>query len=153
MTGWRVGWVCGNRETVSFLGKLKSSIDTGIFKAMQKASADLLVSEEGDKYIAEWNINYARKQKIVLDGFRSLGWDIDNMDIPKATFYLWLPIPPRYKTALEFTDDILQKSGIVLVPGHAFGKYGEGFFRLSIVAPEEQIKEVFVRMKNDGFTF
>ena len=80
-----------------------------------------------------------------------LGWG--DFYIPDATFYLWIPIPPRYKTSAEFTNDLMHKSGVVAVPGDAFGKYGEGYFRASIVCPEEQIKEVIRRMKEDGFYF
>ena len=73
------------------------------------------------------------------------------MNIPKATFYLWLPIPKKYKTSVEFCQDILEKSGIVLVPGSGFGRYGEGFFRLSFVATDDNLREVIRRMKEDGF--
>ena len=66
---------------------------------------------------------------------------------------MWLPIPPRYKTSVEFTDDLMHKSGIVAVPGDAFGEYGQGYFRVSIVCPDEQLYEVIERMKKDGFYF
>src|SRR5699024_5737620 len=150
MTGWRVGWACGNADAVSILGKLKSTVDTGVFKAIQKASAEILVSKEGDEYIEKSNKNYEIKQKIITDELRELGWDIDSMNIPKATFYLWLPIPKKYKTSVEFCQDILEKSGIVLVPGSGFGRYGEGFFRLSFVASDDNLREVIRRMKEDG---
>ncbi len=151
VTGWRLGWVCGNKEVVQRLGKGKSTIDNGIFKALQKACAEILNSEEGDKYIAEGNKGYARKQKIMVEGFKELGWPIEN--VPHTTFYLWLPIPKRYSSAFEFCEDVLKKSGIVLVPGNAFGTYGEGFFRLSYVCSDEQLHEVINRLKEDGFTY
>ena len=151
VTGWRLGWVCGNKDVVQRLGKGKSTIDNGIFKALQKACAEILNSEEGDKYIAEGNKGYARKQKIMVEGFKELGWPIEN--VPHTTFYLWLPIPKRYSSAFEFCEDVLKKSGIVLVPGNAFGTYGEGFFRLSYVCSDEQLHEVINRLKEDGFTY
>ncbi len=151
MTGWRLGWVCGNSEIVSIFGKLKSTLDTGIFKAIQKAGADILLSEEGDQYIAEKNIGFKRKQDIFVKGLKELGWG--DFNVPDATFYLWLPIPPRYKTSKEFTDDLLVKSGVVVVPGSGFGKYGEGFFRASIVCSDEKLQECIDRMKEDGFYF
>ena len=151
MTGWRLGWICGNSGLVGMFGKLKSTIDTGIFKAIQKAGAETLISEEGDNYIAEKNIGFRRKQQIFVNGLKELGWK--DIRVPDATFYLWLPIPPRYKTSKEFTDDLLKTSGIVVVPGSGFGKYGEGFFRISIVCSDEKIHECINRMKNDGFYF
>lgn len=153
MTGWRIGWACGNADAVSILGKLKATSDTGIFKAVQKAAAEILVSEEGDKYIEEANKMYHRKQQIAVQGFGELGWDIENLIIPKATFYLWLPIPSKYKTSSEFTQALLETSGIVAVPGNAFGVNGEGFFRLSLVSSDEDIINTIDRMKKDSFYF
>ncbi|HNW26366.1 MAG TPA: aminotransferase class I/II-fold pyridoxal phosphate-dependent enzyme [Candidatus Gastranaerophilaceae bacterium] len=153
MTGWRLGWVCGNSEAVSIFGKLKTTIDTGIFKALQKAASEVLNSKEGEEYIKKANAGFKKKQDIFIKGLSELGWDIDNINIPNATFYLWLPIPPRYKTSKEFTDDLMRTSGIIAVPGDGFGKYGEGFFRISIVCSDENIYEVIDRMKKDGFYF
>ena len=90
---------------------------------------------------------------IVINGFRELGWQIKDEDIPSATFYIWLPIPPRYKKSTDFTSDVLKTSGIVLVPGNAFGNNGEGFFRLSAVASDDQLKETINRLKQDGFVY
>ena len=71
VTGWRLGWVCGNKDVVQRFGKGKSTIDNGIFKALQKACAEILNSEDGDKYIEEGNKGYARKQAIMVKGFDS----------------------------------------------------------------------------------
>jgi LL-diaminopimelate aminotransferase len=151
MTGWRLGWICGNDSAVKTFGKLKSTLDSGIFKAVQKAGAAILNSSEGDEYIKEANKEFQKNQELFIEGLKELGWG--DFYIPDATFYLWLPIPPRYKSSVEFTDDLMHKSGIIAVPGEAFGKYGEGFFRASIVCPREQIIEIFRRMKEDGFYF
>lgn len=152
MTGWRLGWICGNKDAVKVFGKLKSTLDSGIFKALQRAGAEILNSEEGDKYIEEANIQFKKNQELFVKGLREeLGWG--DFNVPDATFYLWLPIPPRYKSAVEFTDDLMYKSGIIAVPGDAFGEYGKRYFRVSIVCPEAQLKEAIVRMKEDGFLF
>ncbi len=153
MTGWRLGWACGNKDAVGILGKMKSTVDTGLFKALQKAAAEILVSKEGDEYIKKANIEFQKKQEILLKGFKELGWDIDNLIIPKATFYLWLPIPQRFNSSEEFCSQLLEKSGVVVVPGTGFGQYGEGFFRISISPGENALQEVISRLKQDGFTF
>ena len=153
MTGFRLGWICGNKEAVGTFGRLKSTIDTGLLKALQKCAAAVLNSKEGDEYIEQANKSFKKKQQIVINGFTELGWKIEENDIPKATFYIWLPIPPRYKTSKEFTDDLLKTSGIVVVPGNGFGANGEGWFRLSAVATDEQLMDVIERMKKDGFYF
>lgn len=151
MTGWRLGWVCGNKEVVGMFGKLKSTIDTGVFKALQKAGAELLLSKEGDEYIEQANINFKRKLTLFVEGLKELGWK--DLKVPSTTFYLWIKTPPRYKTDKEFCDELLEKSGIVIVPGDAFGDCGKGYVRLGIVANEASLKEVLERMKTDGHRF
>ncbi len=153
ITGWRLGWICGNKTVISRFGKCKSTIDNGIFKALQKAAADVLNSKDGDEYIAEMNEGYKRKQAILVKGFKELGWNIDEKKVPHTTFYLWLPIPRKYTNAFDFCADLLEKSGIVTVPGNAFGSHGEGYFRVSFVCSDEQLQEVIDRMKADGFTY
>ena len=89
----------------------------------------------------------------MVKGFKELGWEIDEKTVPHTTFYLWLPIPRNYTSAFDFCRDVLRKSGIVLVPGNAFGECGEGFFRLSYVCSDEQLQEVIDRLKADGFYY
>lgn len=153
MTGWRLGWICGNAEVIKIFGKLKSTLDTGIFKALQKAASEIINSKEGDEYIKEANLGFKKKQEILVKGLEELGWPMDKINVPDATFYIWAPIPPRFKSSKEFTDELMYKSGIIAVPGHAFGDFGEGFFRVSIVCSDENLQEVIDRMKTDGFFF
>ncbi len=151
MTGWRLGWICGNKEAIKFFAKLKSTIDNGVMKPMQKAAAAVLNSKEGNDYIEWANGEFKKRQHILVEGLKKLGWK--NFHVPDATFYLWLPIPPRFKSSSEFADILLYKSGIVVVPGEGFGEYGEGFFRVSIVCSEEELYEIIRRMEEDGFFF
>ena len=153
LTGWRLGWVCGNKDVIQRFGKGKSTLDNGIFKALQKVCAEILTSREGDKYIEAGNEAYKRKQAVMVKGFKELGWPIDENKVPHTTFYLWLPIPRNFKTSFEFCQSVLRKSGVVLVPGTAFGECGEGFFRLSYVCSDEKLQEVIDRFKQDGFYY
>ena len=82
-----------------------------------------------------------------------MGWNINDSLIPKATFYLWLPVPPRFKSSEEFTNYVLETSGVVFVPGSAFGKNGEMWFRISATATEPEIREVVDRLIKDGLKF
>jgi LL-diaminopimelate aminotransferase len=153
VTGWRLGWICGNSEVVSRFAKGKSTIDNGMFKALQKACAYIMTSPDGDDYIKQGNIDYKRKQSILVKGLRELGWEIDDSKIPHTTFYLWMPIPRKYDSSVKFCQDMLEKSGIVVVPGTAFGTYGEGYFRISYVCSDEKLQEVIDRMKADCFRY
>ena len=150
MTGWRMGWACGNELAVTMLSRMKSTVDTGIFKVMQYVGADLLESSEGQEYIDSQNIKFKNKIQKFVDGLNSLGY---NIEMPKTTFYLWLEIPARYNDCEEFAADLLETSGIVVVPGTAFDKDAKRHIRMSVVAGEESLNEVIERMKEDGFSF
>ena len=155
MTGWRIGFAVGNADAIGILSNIKGTMDSGIFRAVQKAAAFALTSPECDEYIRECNQMYAKNQKIMLEGFRRLGWPIDQMNPPKATFYLWLPIPRRYveQGCEKFASEVLETTGVVLVPGTAFGKTGEGFVRLSIVNPVSELEEVINRLEKGGYLY
>ena len=153
ITGWRLGWACGHTGVISRFAKAKSTIDNGIFKALQKACAYIMDSPEGEEYLAQGNAAYRRKQAIMVKGLRELGWEIDDAKLPHTTFYLWLPIPRKYDSAFKFCEDVLEKSGIVIVPGDAFGSHGKGYFRLSYVCSDEKLQEVIDRLKADGFRY
>jgi LL-diaminopimelate aminotransferase len=153
MTGWRIGFAVGNIDVVGILAKVKSTTDTGIFKAIQRAGQVALTDPSCDEYIKENNAILQQKQKLMVDGLKKLGWPIDEKSVPGATFYLWLPVPERYKDGDEYTADLLETSGIVAVPGSAFGQYGKNYFRLSLVLPEEMLTQVIERMEKDNFRY
>lgn len=150
MTGWRMGWACGNELAITMLSRIKSTIDTGIFKVLQYIGADLLTSSEGQDYINSQNIKFKNKIQKFTDGLKSLDY---NIEMPKAAFYLWLEIPKRFKDCEEFAAQMLEKSGIVIVPGIAFDKNATRHCRLSVVASDDDLAEVIRRMKEDGFEF
>ncbi len=150
MTGWRMGWACGCKDAVTMLSRMKSTVDTGIFKVLQYAGADILESEEGEKYTAIQNEKFKNKLKKFTDGLKSLGYDIE---MPKATFYLWLKIPDRFKDCVDFANQMLETSGIVIVPGTAFDANASRYCRLSVVASDSDLDIVIKRMKEDGFQY
>ncbi len=153
ITGWRIGFAVGNEDAISILATVKGTMDSGIWKVVQKAGAFALTSPECDRYIRDMNKVYEDNQKFMLEGFKKLGWPMDELALPRATFYFWIPIPRRYKSCEQFANDILEKSGIVMVPGTAFGRHGEGYVRLSLVNPRAELEEVLRRMDEDGFHY
>ena len=150
MTGWRLGWACGNETVVKMLSRMKSTVDTGIFKVLQYAGADLLESEEGEEYIVQQNIKFEKKIQKFVDGLNSLGYEVK---MPKAAFYIWMRIPERYENCEDFAKDLLETSGIVVVPGTGFDKNATKYIRMSVVASDDDLAEVIRRMKEDGFYF
>ncbi|MFN8615313.1 MAG: aminotransferase class I/II-fold pyridoxal phosphate-dependent enzyme [Vampirovibrionales bacterium] len=153
LTGWRIGFAVGNAVAINALNVVKSTMDSGLWKVHQKAAVYAMESPACEQFVLDMNKVYAQKQAIMKQGFMDLGWPEDTLNLPKATFYFWVPIPPRYTSCETFATELLETSGVVVVPGTAFGKFGEGFIRLSLVNPDEELHQVVERMKTDGFTY
>ncbi|MFN7169676.1 MAG: LL-diaminopimelate aminotransferase [Candidatus Omnitrophota bacterium] len=142
MTGWRIGWVCGNRKAVEALGRVKTNIDSGIFQAIQIAGISAL---EGDQSCVErMKEIYKERRDALIEGLKEIGWEINK---PLATFYVWARLPKPYKSSIKFAKLLLENAHIVVTPGIGFGEYGEGFVRFSLTNSIERIKEAMVRMK------
>ena len=147
MTGWRVGWVCGNAQAVKALGTIKNNIDSGTFKAIQQASSKAF--EIDKSYIENLNKMYQERKDVMEAGLKELGW---NIKPSKATFYLWLPTP-KGMTSEEFATLMLEKAGIVVPPGNGYGRYGEGYFRIALTKDTDTIRKCLQRMKDAGIRY
>jgi len=142
MTGWRVGWAAGNAKAVEALGRLKSNIDSGVFQAIQYAAAAGLTGPQD--IVTEQNAVYQERRDILIEGLNSLGW---NLEKPKATFYVWAPVPRGY-TSESFAELVLAKAGVVITPGTGYGRNGSGYFRMALTIEKERIQEALERIKN-----
>ncbi len=147
MTGWRIAWAAGGEKVLTPLKTIKSNIDSGAFKAVQKAGIAAL--ETPQEKITELNEIYRSRRNIMIEGLRELGWDVGS---PKATFYLWLPVPKGLNSA-ELAEIMLERAGIVVPPGNGYGPNGEGFFRIALTVDENKLREVVERMKKAGIHF
>ncbi|GAC1474837.1 MAG: LL-diaminopimelate aminotransferase [Candidatus Dormibacteraceae bacterium] len=141
MTGWRIGWVCGRADLIGLIGQLKTNIDSGIFQAVQWAAIEALNGGEQETHAA--NEVYARRHKLVADTLNELGWKIKP---PRATFYVWAPVPAGYDS-IGFASHVLDEVGVNITPGVGFGAHGEGYFRLSVTAPDARLEEAMTRMR------
>ncbi|WP_258359396.1 LL-diaminopimelate aminotransferase [Moorella sulfitireducens (nom. illeg.)] len=141
MTGWRLGWACGRADVIEALGRLKSNIDSGAFQAVQYAGiAALTGPQEG---LAEVRRIYQERRDIIVDGLNSLGWQLEK---PKATFYVWAPVPRGY-TSAGFAETVLEKAGVIITPGNGYGSYGEGYFRIALTISKERMQEAIERLR------
>jgi len=141
MTGWRIGWVCGNAKLISALSKVKSNIDSGIFSAIQLAGIAALGGPQ--EHIRDMCSLYQKRRDTLVNGLRSLGWQVRP---PRATFYVWIKIPPK-TDSIKFSALLLEKANIIATPGVGFGKYGEGYIRMALTVPKEKIQEAIRRLK------
>jgi len=141
MTGWRIGWVCGRADLVEAIGQLKTNIDSGIFQAVQWAAIEAMKGGEGET-LAACDI-YLRRHRLVADTLNELGW---NVQPPRATFYVWAPVPKGYDS-IGFAGHVLDQVGVNITPGVGFGPHGEGYFRLSVTAPDARLEEAMARLR------
>ena len=151
MAGWRVGYMVGNRDLVNALGRMKSYHDYGTFTPIQVAS---IIALEGPQECVEVvRQTYQDRRDVLCAGLHQAGWMVD---IPKATMYVWAPIPDAYKKmgSLEFSKKLLSDAKIAVAPGTGFGHYGDGHVRFAMIENEARtrqavrgIKEMF---RKDG---
>ena len=145
ITGWRIGFAIGSTGVVSALSRLKANVDSGVFSAIQAAAASAL--EEGYTEITGRIIDVFRKRRETLAAsLREGGFRFKS---PAATFYFWIEVPGG-GSSIEYCGKLLEETGIVATPGIGFGEHGEGYFRLSITAPDDTILKAGQKLEKFG---
>ena len=140
MTGWRIGFACGNATIIGALNQLKTNLDSGIFQPVQWAGIEAL---EGDQTPLQQAVaTYQQRRDLLVDGLTKAGWQVPK---PKATFYVWARVPTQEKS-ITFAARLLQQSHVVITPGIGFGPSGEGYVRLSLTIPTERLQEAVTRL-------
>lgn len=147
MAGWRVGFAVGNRHIIQGLRTLKTNLDYGLFAALQTAAETAL--QLPDEYVHQVQDRYRQRRDFLIEGLAKLGWDITP---PLATMYLWVPCPPGTGST-DFALEVLQKTGVVVTPGNAFGSGGEGYVRISLIADCSRLGEALRRFKDAGIRY
>ncbi|MBE9195419.1 MULTISPECIES: aspartate aminotransferase [Synechocystis] len=147
MAGWRVGFVVGNQEIIQGLRTLKTNLDYGIFRVVQKAAETALSLPES--YIEVVRKRYQERRDFVINGLSKLGWAITPS---QATMYLWVPCPVGMSST-DFALTVLEKTGVVMTPGNAFGEGGEGYVRLSLIADSDRLGEALQRIEQAGIRY
>jgi len=147
MAGWRIGFVVGNALGIKGLSQVKTNVDSGIFKAIQRAAQAAYSTSEVQ--LMQLISVYQKRRDIIVAGLNSLGWSIQP---PKATLYIWVRVPKGY-TSIEFASLLLEKCGIVVPPGNGYGPAGEGFFRIALTVSEEKLSAAVERMKDAGIRY
>lgn len=136
MTGWRVGFVVGNKKVIDGLAQVKTNIDSGVFNACQEAA--IVALDHSEPFCTELRGIYQNRRDILIPALRSIGLDCD---LPAATFYAWARLPAGRKSE-EFILDLIRTRGIVGTPGNGFGSMGEGYVRFTLCSDAAVLKQV-----------
>ncbi len=138
MPGWRVGFMVGNRTLVAALARIKSYLDYGMFTPIQVAAIWAL--EGPQECVDEIRENYRRRRDVLCDGLNGLGWPVDK---PRATMFVWAPIPEPYRAmgSLEFSKKLLSEAKVAVSPGVGFGQYGDDHVRFSLIENEHRTRQ------------
>jgi LL-diaminopimelate aminotransferase len=141
MAGFRVGMLVGNADVVDAVGRLKSNIDSGMFRPVQYAAIEAL--QLPVSWIEQRNAIYRRRRDLLVAGCNAMGM---RTQIPGGGLYIWAAIPGGF-TSRDFANWLFDKTGVFVTPGTNFGGAGEGFVRITLTAPEERIAVALQRMK------
>jgi len=135
MTGWRLGWAVGRKELIGALAKVKNYVDTGIFLPVQAAGAAVL--ERAEEISSGYVRQFQERRDAMIAALAAQGFECET---PKATMYLWLPLPEGLPSA-TFQRRALEDVGVVTLPGSAFGAGAEGFFRIALTTATPRLLE------------
>ena len=144
MAGWRLGFVVGNADILKPLEKFKSYLDYGVFTALQLAGVTALTGDQ--KCVEDMSKIYQSRRDKFVKYLHQVGWEVEK---PKATMYLWAPIPEQFKhlKSLEFAKLLIKETGIVVTPGIGFGEYGDDFVRMALVTHDNRFHDAYLRLK------
>lgn len=143
MAGWRIGWVCGNAEAIAHLAKFKGFLDYGIPTFIQRAAIAAISGPQD--CVTKAAETYRRRRDALVEALAGIGWKVP---VPKAAMYVWAPLPKKAVKmgSLAFVEKLILEHGVVIAPGVGFGPAGEGYVRLSLIAPEETLREAARRI-------
>jgi LL-diaminopimelate aminotransferase len=139
--GWRTGMLVGNRDVIAGMAKLKSHSDRGMYYPLQVASTAALNGPVD--FMILRNETFKERRDVVVRGLRDVGLDVEP---PKATFYIWSPIPAGF-TSQDFCFKVLDAINVWMIPGSMYGAHGEGYFRIALTHPVARLHEAMRRLK------
>ncbi len=145
LTGARISFVVGNKEIVSKFRLLRSQIDYGIFYPVQLAAIAALTGP--DDFIEEQRQEYGVRNRALCGGLRRIGWNVPDS---QGTMFVWAKIPEGYESSADFCMKLMERTGVIVTPGSAFGSNGEGYVRMALVVDEEMISEILQVLDESG---
>ena len=147
MPGWRVGWISTNAQFIQWILKVKSNVDSGMFRPLQLAAAEALHNSEEWHATFNWDV-YAKRRAVAEEIMKTLGCTFDPNQVG---MFLWGRIPDSYNDVEELTERILHEARVFITPGFIFGSNGKRYIRISLCAKEEKLQEALNRIRNSQF--
>ena len=145
MAGARVGFCIGNPDVVGNLRTLKSNLDFGIFLPIQKAAIAAITGDQS--CVAQVRSAYEARRDYLVEELGKIGWKIQK---PAGTMFVWAKVPDTYATSQDFCIALLERAGVSVTPGSAFGALGEGYVRFALVRTQEEMSRAFARIAESG---
>ena len=145
LTGARISFVVGNKEIVKKFRLLRSQIDYGIFLPVQYAAIAALTGP--DDFVEQQREEYEARNKALCGGLRKIGWNVPDS---QGTMFVWAKIPQGYESSADFCMKLMEKTGVIVTPGSAFGSEGEGYVRMALVINEQKIQEMLQTLDESG---
>jgi len=145
LTGARISFALGNKEIINQFKKLRSQIDYGIFKPVQSAAIVALTDSQDS--LAKNRQEYEDRRNALRDGLAEIGWE---GVVSEGTMFAWAKLPKGYTNSEEFAFELIDKAGVFCVPGSVFGSLGEGYVRIALVKPVDEMKEIVKMIKDSG---
>lgn len=145
VTGMRISFALGNAEVIEAFRKVRSQIDYGTFLPIQYAAIAAVTGPQDS--VREQCAEYERRSRALSRGLTDIGWEVPDCD---GTMFVWAPIPPSYENSERFAMELAEKAGVIVVPGSSFGDLGEGYVRLALVYPVEEIEKAVKAVKESG---
>jgi LL-diaminopimelate aminotransferase len=137
--------VVGGKELIKAFLALKSNYDSGVFMAVQRTAARALNHPLAADFNRERTNLFLKRRDGISKALSAAGF---KFQVPRAGYYFWVRIPESYKSSIEFCADLLEKTGVAVTPGVGYGPSGEGFFRITMTAPDSRIEEAMERLKD-----
>lgn len=145
LTGMRVSFALGNRDVIARFRAFRSQIDYGMFYPIQAGAVAALT---GPQDIVRRNREgYMARRDALCGGLRRIGWDVPDA---QGTMFVWAKISAHFASSVDFVLELMEKTGVICVPGSSFGQQGEGYVRFALVVPPERMEEAVRRIDESG---
>lgn len=142
MAGWRIGMLASNPQFVTWVLRVKSNVDSGTFRPLQKAAVEALSCNED--WHKQMNSLYRQRRVLAEQLATLLGCSFDPAQVG---LFLWIKIPDSYNNGIELADKILDEAHVFITPGSVFGSCGEKYIRISLCATVEVLQKAIDRIK------